>query len=196
MVWFLLASYRLLPRYQFFDQTSLHGTQELVAGQSSVEIYQSSEEQEWIDISSEVNSGFMTVWTVREGWFIWVFLGGYWVVYGVWTFSEGGWISWIRLENRANDECERLVGSDISIIGFLVIMYDMLRFIIRDVANKEIDSSLRTLMFTVCRRACTNSSRVAFHSICEHLSPVVSASLDRASQGLGRALSCGLRRRR
>lgn len=28
--------------------------------------------------------------------------------------------------------------SDISIIGFLVIMYDMLRFIIRDVANKGI----------------------------------------------------------
>lgn len=41
------------------------------------------------------------------------FLGGYCIVYGVWTFSVGGWISWIRLENRANDECERLVGSDI-----------------------------------------------------------------------------------
>lgn len=44
----------------------------------------------------------------------------------------------MRLENRANDECERLVGSDISIIGFLVIVYDMLRFIIRDVANKGV----------------------------------------------------------
>lgn len=53
------ASYRLLPRYQLVDQTSLHGTQELVAGQSSFEIYQSSE-QEWIDISSQVNPGFMT----------------------------------------------------------------------------------------------------------------------------------------
>lgn len=81
------------------------------------------------------------------------FLGGYCIVYGVWTFSVGGWISWIRLENRANDECERLVGSDISIIGFLVIMYDMLRFIIRDVANKGVDSSLRTLMFTVCSKS-------------------------------------------
>lgn len=58
------ASYRLLPRYQLVDQTSLHGTQELVAGQSSVEIYQSSE-QEWIDISSQVNSGFMTDWTAK-----------------------------------------------------------------------------------------------------------------------------------
>lgn len=77
---FFFASYRLLPRYQFFDQTSLHGTQELVAGQSSVEIYESSEEQEWIDISSEVNSGFMTVWTVKEGWFIWFFL---WLLYCV-----------------------------------------------------------------------------------------------------------------
>lgn len=66
------------------------------------------------------------------------FLFGCCIVYGVWTFSVGGWISWIRLENRANDECERLVGSDISIIGFLVIMYDMLRFIIRDVANKGV----------------------------------------------------------
>lgn len=65
----------------------------------------------------------------------------------------GGWISWIHLENWANDECERLVGSDISIIGFLVIMYDMLRFIIRDVANKGFDSSLRTLMFTVCSKS-------------------------------------------
>lgn len=81
------------------------------------------------------------------------FFCGYWVVYGVWTFSVGGWISWIRLENRANDECERLVGSDISIVGFLVIMYDMLRFIIRDVANKGFDSSLRTLMFTVCSKS-------------------------------------------
>lgn len=105
------------------------------------------------------------------------FFCGYWVVYGVWTFSVGGWISRIRLENRANDECERLVGSDISIIGFLVIMYDMLRFIIRDVANKGFDSSLRTLMFTVCRRACMNGSRVAFQfdlrafvSRCERLS--------------------------
>lgn len=131
------ASYRLLPRYQLVDQASLHGTQELVAGQSSVEIYESSEEQEWIDISSQVNSGFMTAWTAKEGWFI-CFFCGYCIVYGVWTFSVGGWISWIRLENRANDECERLVGSDISIIGFLVIMYDMLRFIIRDVANKGV----------------------------------------------------------
>lgn len=75
----------------------------------------------------------------KEGWFIWFFF----VVVVLCTVSErlawvGGWISWIRLENRANDECERLVGSDISIIGFLVIMYDMLRFIIRDVANKGV----------------------------------------------------------
>lgn len=40
------------------------------------------------------------------------FFGGYCVVYGVWTFSVGGWIEWIRLENRANNDCERL-GSDI-----------------------------------------------------------------------------------
>lgn len=59
LFFFFFASYRLLPRYQLVDQTSLHGTQELVAGQSSFEIYQSSE-QEWIDISSQVNSGFMT----------------------------------------------------------------------------------------------------------------------------------------
>lgn len=96
------------------------------------------------------------------------FLGGYCIVYGVWTFSVGGWISWIRLENRANDECERLVGSDISGIGFLVIMYDMLRFIIRDVANKGFDSSLRTLMFTVFRRArkAQESLSIRFASIC------------------------------
>lgn len=113
------ASYRLLPRYQFVDQTSLHGTQELVAGQSSFEIYESSE-QEWIDISSQVNSGFMTDWTVRRG----GLYGFFFVVIVLCTvFGRlawmGGWISWIR----ANDECERLVGSDISIIGFLVITY-------------------------------------------------------------------------
>lgn len=59
------ASYRLLPRYQLVDQTSLHGTQELVAGQSTFEIYQSSE-QEWIDISSQVNPGFMTAWIAKR----------------------------------------------------------------------------------------------------------------------------------
>lgn len=80
----------------------------------------------------------------------------------------GGWISWIRLENRANNECERLVGSDISIIGFLVIMYDIRRFIIRDVANKGFDFSLRTLMFTVCRRVrkAQESVSIRFASIC------------------------------
>lgn len=73
----------------------------------------------------------------------------------------------MRLENRANNECERL-GSDISIIGFLVIMYDMRRFIIRDVANKGFDSSLRTLMFTVCRRVrkAQESLPIRFASIC------------------------------
>lgn len=83
LFFFSPASYRLLPRYQFFDQTSLHGTQELVAGQSSVEIYESSEEQEWIDISSQVDSGFMTVWTVRGGGLYGFFWGGYCIVYGV-----------------------------------------------------------------------------------------------------------------
>lgn len=159
------ASYRLLPRYQLVDQTSLHGTQELVAGQSSFEIYQSSE-QEWIDISSQVNSGFMTYWTAKGGG-LYVCFCGYCIVYGVWTFSVGRWISWIRLENRANNECERL-GSDISIIIFLVIMYDIRRFIIRDVANKGFDSSLRTLMFTVCRRGrkAQEPLSIRFASIC------------------------------
>lgn len=65
----------------------------------------------------------------------------------------------------------------ISIIGFLVIMYDMLRFIIRDVANKGFDSSLRTLMFTVCSKSVHErlESRFqfdlrAFVSRCERLS--------------------------
>lgn len=80
LFFFFFASYRLLPRYQLVDQTSLHGTQELVAGQSSFEIYESPEEQEWIDISSEVNSGFMTVWTVRRGG-LYVFFG--WLLYCV-----------------------------------------------------------------------------------------------------------------
>lgn len=108
---------------------------------------------------------------------LYVFFCGYCVVYGVWTFSVGGWISWIRLENRANDECERLVGSDISIIGFLVIMYDMLRFIIRDVANKGFDSSLRNVDVHCLFEERARTARESLsNSICEHLSPVVSAS--------------------
>lgn len=79
-LYFLFPSYRLLPRYQLVDQASLHGTQELVAGQSSVEIYQSPEEQEWIDISSQVNPGFMTVWIVRRGGLYGFFL---WLLYCV-----------------------------------------------------------------------------------------------------------------
>lgn len=61
----------------------------------------------------------------KEGWFIWVFFVviGLCTVFGRLAWVDG-WISWIRLENRANDECEGLVSSDISIIGFLVIMYD------------------------------------------------------------------------
>lgn len=89
LFFFFSASYRLLPRYQLVDQTSLHGTQELVAGQSSFEIYQSSE-QEWIDISSQVNSGFMTDWIAKG--VVYMVFCGYCVVYGVWTFSVGGWV--------------------------------------------------------------------------------------------------------
>lgn len=84
------ASYRLLPRYQLVDQASLHGTQELVAGQSSFEIYQSSE-QEWIDISSQVNPGFMTDWIAKGVVYMFLFVViVLCTVFG--RFSVGGWV--------------------------------------------------------------------------------------------------------
>lgn len=105
-----------------------------------------------------------------------VFFCGYCIVYGVWTFSVDGLVGFVWRTERMMSVRDWWAVI-FSIIGFLVIMYDMLRFIIRDVANKGFESSLRTLMFSVCSKSVHErlESRFqfdlrAFVSCCERLS--------------------------